>query len=58
MPLSGLRIYDYGDVPIDLSWQQYFSTVEKRGTTVLRHPFSLFLGGGPLCDDPTYKGLQ
>lgn len=45
MPLSGLRIYDYGDVPIDLNWQQYFSTVEKRATTVLRHPFSLFLGG-------------
>lgn len=43
--LSGLRIFDYGDVAIDVDWQQYFGAVEKRAARVLRHPFSLFLGG-------------
>ena len=43
--LSDLRIFDYGDVAIDLDWQRYFGAVEKRAARVLRHPFSLFLGG-------------
>ncbi len=43
--LSGLRIFDYGDVAIDVDWQRCFGGVEKRAAMVLRHPFSLFLGG-------------
>ena len=43
--LTGLRVRDYGDVPIDLNWERYFAAVEAQATRVLRHPFALFLGG-------------
>lgn len=45
MPLVGLRIRDYGDVPFDLDWPRYFASVRQLASTVLRHPFALFLGG-------------
>jgi agmatinase len=44
-PLAGLRVRDYGDVPLDLNWERYFATVEAQAAQALRHPFALFLGG-------------
>jgi agmatinase len=41
----GLRVRDYGDVPLDLDWSRYFQAVEDRAAEVLRHPLALFLGG-------------
>ncbi len=44
-PLAGLRLRDYGDVPVDLNWERYFVSVEDQAARVLRHPLALFLGG-------------
>jgi agmatinase len=44
-PLSGLRIRDYGDVPIDLDWERFFATIRDRAIPVLEHGFALFVGG-------------
>jgi agmatinase len=43
--LRGLRVRDYGDVPLDLNWERYFATVEAQAAQALRHPLALFLGG-------------
>jgi len=43
--LAGLRIRDYGDVGIDLSWERYFAAVQAQAIRVLQHPFAVFLGG-------------
>jgi agmatinase len=56
--LSGLRIFDYGDVASDVDWQQYFGTVEERAARVLRHPFSLFLGGDHSVTIPLTRALR
>jgi len=56
--LSGLRVYDYGDVPIGLNWEECFRAVEKRATIVLRHLFSLFLGGDHSVTIPLAKAFS
>jgi len=43
--LVGLRVRDYGDVFVDLDWDRYFKTVEKRAQQALDHPLAVFLGG-------------
>ncbi len=43
--LTGLRLRDYGDVIIDLDWERHFAQVKARAQEVLRHEFSIFLGG-------------
>ena len=56
--LAGLRVRDYGDVPIDLNWERYFSAVEARTGEVFRHPFSLFLGGDHSGTIPLTKAFS
>ena len=56
--LAGLRVRDYGDVPIDLNWERHFSAVEMRAREVLRHPFSLFLGGDHSVTIPLTKAFS
>jgi agmatinase len=56
--LTGLRVRDYGDVPIDLNWERYFSAVETRAREVFRHPFSLFLGGDHSVTIPLTKAFS
>ncbi len=56
--LTGLRVRDYGDVPIDLNWERYFSAVEARAREVFRHPFSLFLGGDHSVTIPLTKAFS
>lgn len=43
--LAGLRVRDYGDVPVDLDWERYFATVEAQAAQALKHPLALFMGG-------------
>lgn len=43
--LTDMSICDYGNVDRDLNWQRYFTTVQKRASDVLEHPFSIFIGG-------------
>jgi agmatinase len=43
--LAGLRVRDYGDVPVDLQWERYFAMVEAQAAQALSHSFALFLGG-------------
>ncbi len=43
--LVGLRVRDYGDLPVDLNWERYFAGVQARAALALRHPLALFLGG-------------
>ncbi len=45
MRLTGLRLHDYGDVPIDLNWDRYFAAVQAEAIKVLQLPFALFIGG-------------
>ncbi len=44
-PLAGLRLRDYGNAEADPAWEAFSATVSKAASTVLRHPFALFLGG-------------
>lgn len=44
-PLAGLRLRDYGNIDADPAWEAFSAAVTKAASTVLRHPFALFLGG-------------
>jgi agmatinase len=44
-PLAGLRLRDYGNVEADPAWEPFSAAVTEAASTVLRHPFALFLGG-------------
>ena len=43
--LAGVRVRDYGDVPVDLNWERYFKAVEERAKNALNHQLAVFLGG-------------
>jgi len=43
--LTGVDIFDYGDVERDLDWSRYFDTVAQQASLALEHPFTIFLGG-------------
>jgi len=44
-PLTGLRLRDYGNVDVDPTREPFSAAVTEAASTVLRHPFALFLGG-------------
>jgi len=58
MRLDGLRVCDYGDVPIDLNWERYFGAVEEQAARVLQHPFALFLGGDHAVSIPLMRAFS
>lgn len=56
--LSNIRIYDEGDVPIDLSWDRYYGTVETEAYMLLKEgKFCLFIGGDHSVTIPLHKAF-
>jgi agmatinase len=53
--ITDLSVRDYGDVPMNLDWERYFTTVEQQAVQVFRHPLALFLGGDHSVTIPLAK---
>jgi agmatinase len=53
-----LSLHDYGDVPRDLDWPRYFTTVTERAKQALQHPFTLFIGGDHSVGIPLIKAMS
>jgi len=44
--IDGLKVYDHGDVPISLNWEEYYAEVEKQALYLFKSgKFCLFFGG-------------
>lgn len=44
--ISGLKVYDHGDVPVSLNWEAYYADVEKEALALFQTgKFCLFFGG-------------
>ena len=44
--IGTLKVYDHGDVPVDLDWAAYYATVESEALTLFQSgKFCLFFGG-------------
>jgi agmatinase len=44
--IDGLKVYDHGDVPINLNWEEYYAEVEKQALHLFETgKFCLFFGG-------------
>lgn len=56
---SILKVYDHGDVPVDLNWEKYYSTVEENALGLLQSKkFCLFLGGDHSVSIPLQKAFS
>jgi agmatinase len=56
-PLT-LRVWDYGDVAVDLEWPRYFQQVEDQAVETLQHPLALFLGGDHSVTIPLMRAFD
>ena len=53
-----LKVYDSGDVPIDLNWNRYYENVEEKAHALMgAFPFTLFLGGDHSVTIPLHKAF-
>lgn len=56
--IKNLKVYDLGDVAIDLDWARYFREVEDRAYNLMKaDKFSLFLGGDHSVTIPLHKAF-
>lgn len=56
--IDKLKVYDYGDVPIDLNWDRYYSTVEDEALSLMRGgAFCLFIGGDHSVTIPLHRAF-
>lgn len=56
--LDKVRVFDAGDVPVDLNWERYFKTVEDRAYDLMATgKFCLFLGGDHSVTIPLQKAF-
>ncbi len=57
-PIDKLRVYDHGDVPVDLNWPRYYQTVEDEAYKLFSTgKFCLFLGGDHSVTIPLQKAF-
>lgn len=57
--LERIRVYDAGDVALDLNWERYFKTVEEEALKLLRAgKFGLFLGGDHSVTIPLQRAFK
>ncbi len=56
--LSPLKIYDHGDVPIDLDWSRYYASVEREALKLMNsRAFCLFIGGDHSVTIPLHRAF-
>ncbi len=56
--LSDIKIYDEGDVPVDLDWERYYGTVETEAYMLMKEDkFCLFIGGDHSVTIPLHKAF-
>ncbi len=57
-PIDKLKVYDHGDVAVDLNWPRYYQTVETEALKLLQTgKFCLFLGGDHSVAIPLQKAF-
>jgi agmatinase len=55
---DGLKVYDSGDVAIDLDWPRYYATVEDEALKLMQSKaFCLFLGGDHSVTIPLHRAF-
>lgn len=58
MILDNLKVYDAGDVPVDLDWARYYKKVEDQAYDLFKSgKFCLFLGGDHSVTIPLHKAF-
>lgn len=56
--ISKLKVYDHGDVAVDLNWEKYFSLVEKEAQLLFESgKFCIFFGGDHSVTIPLTKAF-
>lgn len=56
--IDGLKIYDHGDVAIDLNWARYYATVEEEALKLMENDaFCLFIGGDHSVSIPLHRAF-
>jgi len=56
--MDRLKVFDAGDVPLDLNWERYFKTVEDKAYELMTGgKFCLFLGGDHSVTIPLHKAF-
>lgn len=55
---EGLKVYDHGDIPIDLDWARYYATVEEDAYELMKSGnFCIFLGGDHSVTIPLHRAF-
>lgn len=55
---ENLKVYDHGDVAIDLEWKRYYETVEEEALKLFKsNVFCLFLGGDHSVTIPLHRAF-
>ncbi len=56
--LDRVKVFDAGDVPVDLNWERYYKTVEDRAFDLMAGSgFCLFLGGDHSVTIPLHRAF-
>ena len=56
--MEGFKVYDHGDVPIDLDWPRYYATVEEEALKLMESgAFCLFLSGDHSVTIPLHRAF-
>lgn len=56
--LDSLKVYDHGDVPIDLNWPRYYASVEEEAFKLMESgAFCLFIGGDHSITIPLHRAF-
>lgn len=54
--IDNFKVYDIGNIPIDLNWEKYYKQVEEEAYSLFRtEKFCLFLGGDHSVTIPLHK---
>lgn len=56
--LNNIKVYDNGDVPVDLNWERYYGLVESEAYMLIKEDkFCLFIGGDHSVTIPLHKAF-
>ena len=58
IPIKDTVLYDIGDIPVSLNWEEYFDTVREEALKLMQSgKFCLFLGGDHSVTIPLHKAF-
>ncbi len=58
IPIKENVLYDIGDIPVTLNWEEYFATIQEEALRLMqRGKFCLFLGGDHSVTIPLHKAF-